>query len=820
VSNVSSERTVSEEPSPSDSPDSVHPTAPRTASPAPTGKDPDAADGHKAATGEALGAEAETDDVSTQDSRGAAQDAREAEQDGPATAGGTGSDGAPGGAGSDGPPGGADDGGKTGAGSKARGESGGKTGADNKSAAVTASTTGAGKSATAVMAGAGRKDATKAAGTADASGKSTTGADVDEDGDAGGGAEEAGKAGGVKEGGEAGSVKEGGKAGSDEAPADPFSSFAPEPEHRPGRVGRVARGTGTALVRFFSHEWTLAALGSIALAVIMTWPAVRHPATTIPQDIWDPTLQAWQMSWAGHILTTNPLQLWHANAFYPAQYSYAFSDTLLGYAPAGMIGSGPEAAIVRYNIVFVLIFALAFFGAYALVRQLGAGRTGAAVAGAAFAYAPWRLSQAGHLHVLSIGGIALALAMLARGHGFSLRRGYEPDKRRWGWVLAGWLVAAWQISLGFGIGIPFAYALLFIVLVTAITWGYKHVRSWGVRRPFGWKLFFANLGGGLLFAAVSAMMAYPYLRVLEQNPGAKRSAEIISLFSPPLKGFFISPPESWLWGDAYANARSTLGWAPEMALLPGYFLYGLAFAGLFVSVWRVRHRILLGIGVVLTTVLAMGTNGPADGDIGYMALYRLLPGFEGIRTSGRLMVWVTLFLALLAAGAVSAFSERAVELFADRTQSDVGDRAGVWRVVTLIPLVLVLAEGMHKPGPNPQVPPAPIAMSTLKAPLIVLPTSELFDMNVMLWSTDGLPKMANGGSGFTPNDQEIIRLNMQQFPDQATVAQLRELQIHTVVVLRNHAAGTPYARAIDAPIDGLGITRTEQGDVILYKIDE
>jgi hypothetical protein len=43
--------------------------------------------------------------------------------------------------------------------------------------------------------------------------------------------------------------------------------------------------------------------------------------------------------------------------------------------------------------------------------------------------------------------------------------------------------------------------------------------------------------------------------------------------------------------------------------------------------------------------------------------------------------------------------------------------------------------------------------------------------------------------------------------------------VHTVVVLRGQAAGTPYAKAIDAPIDGLGISRKEQGDVILYDID-
>ena len=67
----------------------------------------------------------------------------------------------------------------------------------------------------------------------------------------------------------------------------------------------------------------------------------------------------------------------------------------------------------------------------------------ALAAALAFAYAPWRLEHDGHLHVLSSGGIPLALALLVRG--------YRRDSGRT--VLAGWLVAAWQITLGFGIGL-------------------------------------------------------------------------------------------------------------------------------------------------------------------------------------------------------------------------------------------------------------------------------------------------------------------------------------------------------------------------------
>ncbi|MFD0595274.1 hypothetical protein ACFQZ4_25425 [Catellatospora coxensis] len=326
---------------------------------------------------------------------------------------------------------------------------------------------------------------------------------------------------------------------------DAFARFSPDTEEEtPTRVRRTLRGTRFVLL----HEWALAAYASLALAVAMTWPTLRYPAYTIPQDTGDPTLQAWQMAWSGHVLKTDWSQLWHSNSFYPEKYSFAFSDTLLGYAPAGLFGTGLEAALVRYNVMYVLLHALAFFGAYVLLRQLGSGKTGAAVAGAAFAYAPWRLAQAGHMHVMSVGGIALALAMLARGHGFSLRHGYRPELRKPGWALAGWLVAAWQISLGFGIGLPFAYVLAGIVLVSAITYFVRSRWVWSEPKPFGWKLFTADAVGGLVFAAVGGLIALAYFKVVELHPYAERSDWEVDFYSPPILGFFTSPAQSMPWG--------------------------------------------------------------------------------------------------------------------------------------------------------------------------------------------------------------------------------------------------------------------------------
>ncbi len=147
-----------------------------------------------------------------------------------------------------------------------------------------------------------------------------------------------------------------------------------------------------------------------------------HLPSRIAPDLGDPVRTAWQVAWVGHAMLNDPLHLFNANAFYPHPLSLAFSDSLLGYGPAAFFGSGTVAALVRYNLLFLFAWSLCFVGAYLLARELGLGRLGGAAAGLAFAYAPYRVTEAGHLHVISSGGLPLALFLLLRGYRRSLAR--------------------------------------------------------------------------------------------------------------------------------------------------------------------------------------------------------------------------------------------------------------------------------------------------------------------------------------------------------------------------------------------------------------
>ncbi len=483
---------------------------------------------------------------------------------------------------------------------------------------------------------------------------------------------------------------------------------------------------------------------------------------------------------------------------------------MLGYRAGGLFVSAPLAATLRYNILFVLAHALLLIGGYALVRQLGAGRTGAAVAAVAIAYAPWRLAQEGHLDIVSAGGIPLALAMLARGHGWSLRHGLRPQRRNAGWAAAGWLVAVWQVSLGFSLGVPFLYVLGLLLVVLIVGVPIRRLRRPGQRPVLGWRLLITDTLGALIVAGVAGLIALPYLRTRDDTAA---TAEII-FFSPPLRSLLIGPAESRIWGAPHQVPRSSLAWPAEMGLLPGFVLYALALAGLAFSIWTLRQRLLLLVALAGTVVLTLGTNF-FDGRWTYLPLFGHLPASLGVRIPGRLMLWATLILAVLAAGAVAEFVRRAEQHSAQR----IPPWPGPWlRLATFVPLMLVLLEGWNATA-HPLVPAQPTAMRTVTGPMLVLPTAPLTDQTVMLWSTSRFQQIANGAGGPAAARQADLRRNVTTFPDAASIQYLRSLNINTVLLLRSEVPGTPWERAGDTPVDSLGIVREDVDNAVVFRLN-
>ena len=546
------------------------------------------------------------------------------------------------------------------------------------------------------------------------------------------------------------------------------------------------------------REFGLAALLAVLLALALHWPLPLHMTRDVPRDIGDPLVQAWQVAWGGHALLHQPLDYFQANTFWPMKDSLAVSEALAGYAPAGTIGSGVTAAVLRYDLLFLFAYALCFLGAWLLARELGAGRTGAAVAGAAFAYAPWRLEQDGHLHVISSGGIPLSLFLLVRGY----------RNERAGLVLAGWLVATWQLALGFTLGLQLGYLLLALGAGT-IVW---LVRSG--RRPG--RAVAAMTGVGVIaFALTGVLLARPYLRIVDDHPEAERTTAQVAELSGPLVSFIAAPEQNLVWGKATKPIRDDLASVPEQTLFPGLTIVALAFAGLFWSVYRRSLRLGLGIAAAAFVILSLGFDEQHSHFYPYRLLYDIAPGWKGIRVPGRITTLTSLALALLAAGGAQYLVSR----FRAR-------RLAAALAVGLVVMICIEGSGFDfrsgggLAGPShPAVPQPPADATAAPAPQLHLPITVEANRRYVLWSTDGFPKMANGRGSFDPVFFEALTADVLRFPDPESVRSLRALGVRSVVLHEALAPGTPWAGTAARPLRGLPLRRVSRRGLLIYLLE-
>jgi len=577
------------------------------------------------------------------------------------------------------------------------------------------------------------------------------------------------------------------------------------------------------------RELALVVLAGVLLAILTTWPLILHLPSRIAPDLGDPVRTAWEVAWVGHALLHDPLHLFDANAFYPHAHSLAFSDSLLGYGPAGLFGSGTVAALVRYNLLFLFAWSLCFVGAYLLARELGLGRLGAAAAGVAFAYAPYRITEAGHLHVISSGGIPLALFLLLRGY-----RRDRPKTGRRALVLAGWLVSAWQVSLGFTLGLQYCYLLALLALLVAIQWwrapvpdgaGPAQPRAARARALLDSPLLAVTLVGVVLLGAVAVYQAVPYLQVANEYPTAKRTIKEVKNYSSGPAALLAAPAPNRVWGPVTEGLRDKVHSKNESVFFPGGLILVLALVGLL---WRSRGpplmprlRLGLALGILVCSVLALGM-GLTGAGYPYRILYDIAPGWNGVRVPGRIFTTATLFYALLAgagahllAGAAAAWGERRAP-------------HGLAGVVGVALAIGLLGEGAGHMA-HPVVPQPARAEVGLPGPLLDLPTDGAADRVWQYFSTDGFYKIPVGNSTFDFPAVDDLRGGMSGFPDRASIEKLRFYGVRTVVlhlVLPKlpGIVGYAYAEPPDAaaaarkPVAGLGVTRRQVGSLVIYEI--
>lgn len=331
-------------------------------------------------------------------------------------------------------------------------------------------------------------------------------------------------------------------------------------------------GAITRIARALANGWIVATLFTIITAAA-TWPLASVMTTRVAADVGDPIFSAWTMMWTGgqvlKFLSGDVHALgdyWNGNIFYPERLTIAYSEHLTPQ----MLQILPVFAITHnivlcYNLLFLSAIILSAVGMYLFVRELTGQPVAAFVAGAAFAFSPYRADQYAHIQVISTQWMPLAF--------YGFQRYFAAGRLR-ALVGASTAIVVQSLSCGYYFFFFAPFAALFC-LVEGFRQG-----AWRSRRT--WIQVGATAAVSLL---VIWMFARPYVEVRELNPGVGvRSPAEIRAFSADTWSLATASENLAVWGKLQTFPH------PEGAGFPGLTILFTGLAGALAVVWAAWGR--------------------------------------------------------------------------------------------------------------------------------------------------------------------------------------------------------------------------------------
>ena len=500
-------------------------------------------------------------------------------------------------------------------------------------------------------------------------------------------------------------------------------------------------GPGTRRLRSTN---LVVAVAFTALTCVVTYPQVRVFATSVPSQHPDPYFSMWRLAWIAHAIRQAPAELFDANIFYPERLTLAYSDAMLlpgiVLAPLFWIGTSP---VIIYNLVLFLAFILSGLAAFSLARRLTGNVTGSFVAGVIYAFAPYRFTHYGHLELQLVFWIPLLL--------WTIHRAALRITTRNG-VLMGAILGFQLLSCIYAGIFAAMFCVVFVPCVLAVA---------GVRPS---RAFILPM---LAAAATTVVLTSPYMYAYTGARGTvgTRSIDQLRLYSASLTHFLSAPQMNRLYGSTAITDPMV---AYEMNLFPGVVAVLLALAGVFGS--RARSRYPYVVGLTFATVMTAGANVFL-----FEWLFEHVPLFRALRSPARFEILVILCLAVLSAYGMTALIDSARRKVA----------------ITGAIVLLLIAEYASAP-PVAAVPrPSKVDAYLAQKPAAVIIELPVVSSKGMFGSLDwrymyeGLPhfqKMLNGYSGYAPPSFYRMREIMQGFPDDRSIALLRERGVTYVII--------------------------------------
>jgi hypothetical protein len=479
-----------------------------------------------------------------------------------------------------------------------------------------------------------------------------------------------------------------------------------------------------------------------ALTAYMTYPQVLKLDHAV-QDIGDPLLSTWRLAWIAHQLPRDPLHLFDGNFFYPARRTLAFSDSMivpaLTVAPLVWLGVHQLHA---YNILLLSGFVFSGVGMFLLVRSLTRHVGAALIAGFVFAFLPYRFMHYAHLELQMAQWMPLCLWSFHR----VAERGWLRDGLLTGLFLALQTLSSWYYGIFFATFLAVAGSVILI--------GAGRERMTRSIRP---------LAAGAVLAAVLVLpFARPYFEV-RRSVGERPEREI-QFYSAIPRDYLVAHPRNVLFGPLTSHWGSQ-----ERELFMGIAVPLVALIGLWPPLSAAR--IAYGLGLAFAFDLSLGFNG-----ISYPLLHTLVLPYRGLRVPARMAIVVGMCLAILAGYGVA------------RLRSRFRSRAASVAVLAIVSL-LFLAEYRTAlklewlwPRPPEVYQTLGTQPTTVLAELPMMAPDIALEPIFMYFSTFRWHKLVNGYSGFSPPSYAQLLALMRDFPDKASLDELRRRDVQYIIV--------------------------------------
>lgn len=389
----------------------------------------------------------------------------------------------------------------------------------------------------------------------------------------------------------------------------------------------------------------------LLLALVATYPLVLHFNDYFIGGAEDGSMSIWSIWWMKFSLADLHQGIFDCQyLFYPFGANLTFHSIPKVLGAIGIPLQVLLSLTASYNLLVILTFVISGLSTYFLVRYLTRKELPSLMAGALFAFSPYRIAQLSHINLLATSLIPLYVLMILKA------RDALTEGKRAGWLyfsLAGLLLGLVAYDTEH-------YAIMLVVFnVVFLAAVFPFHGSGGSRRA--WLRLLAGIGATTLIALVSFSPMLAAARSELERSGDFVTVEQLQIenLSAGVQSFFI-PDRDLDWGLTSLSFLKVKGKGKESTYL-GFGIVLLAAIG----AWSARKARYAGLWIVTALVFAVLSLGPfliiRSKITGIPMPYWLInqiPLFNMIRAPARYVVITSLALAVLAGYGANAVIER------------------------------------------------------------------------------------------------------------------------------------------------------------------